>query len=526
MRTRLPYVILALLLATAAAIFWGGSRLSRHVEVERLARDREPLDRFVASMQDELSRLDRLYESHLCRIARSTPTNGNIKIQMACGWLVGLRQVSVLRTQPGPESAALHVTINADDSGGGVNPRPAFLGMARTAGLPVPVVVLPDEVRQSEVHESGWLDQPGSHPLFWYRRSEELCIVLTVGRETVGDCMNRWMGAWVSQHFVPVEARDGGDRIMGPRQSRLAASGIGTQNLSRLPDYVLPMNDRFGSWQLLSWDGFQNRESRHVPTLVGSAALALGVALLGIGIFVQQRRAAKLAEQRVSFINRVSHELRAPLTNILLNVDLAADDLTEEEGESGRRLAMVQEEGRRLSRLIENVLTFSRQEQGRMDMHPGPCVPAEIIRDVVEPFSAALARRNIRVEMEGGVTDSCIFDPDAFAQILTNLVSNVEKYAAEGGYLGIRSQLAEGRLIVTVSDRGSGIPSGETEKIFRPFYRLRNEVKEGATGTGLGLSIARDLALRMGGELRWRPSDIGAVFELWIPIGHSAEATT
>jgi signal transduction histidine kinase len=81
-------------------------------------------------------------------------------------------------------------------------------------------------------------------------------------------------------------------------------------------------------------------------------------------------------------------------------------------------------------------------------------------------------------------------------------------------------------LIVTVSDRGSGIPAGETEKIFRPFYRLRNEVKEGATGTGLGLSIARDLALRMGGELCWRPSDIGAVFELWIPIDHRAEATT
>jgi hypothetical protein len=51
-------------------------------------------------------------------------------------------------------------------------------------------------------------------------------------------------------------------------------------------------------------------------------------------------------------------------------------------------------------------------------------------------------------------------------------------------------------------------------------------VKEGATGTGLGLSIARDLALRMGGELRWRPSDIGAVFELWIPIGYPAEAAT
>jgi hypothetical protein len=413
MRTSYPYITLMLLLGAAVAIFVGGSRLSRRVEIERIARDREPLRLFARSMQDELNRLERLYEAHLCRMARSTPVDSNIKVQMACNWLLGLRQVSILPTQPNAAKAPLHVTIDAND--GNVNPRPAFLGMERAGGLKVPVVVLPDEVRHAEGNEFGWLDQPGSPPLFWYRRTEETCLVLTVDREAVAGCMNQWMRSWVQQHFVPVEAKAGGDTILGPREFRLAATGICTQKVTRLPDFVLPMNQRFGSWQLLSWDGFQQRQTSHVPILAGSAALALLVGLLGIGIFVQQRRATRL-------------------------------------------------------------------------------------------------------EITGGAEDPCVFDPDAFAQILTNLVSNVEKYAAEGGYLGIQAFLEGSQLTVTVADHGSGIPAAEAEKIFRPFYRLHNEVKEGATGTGLGLSIAHELALRMGGALRLLPSDKGAVFEMTIPV--------
>jgi signal transduction histidine kinase len=285
------------------------------------------------------------------------------------------------------------------------------------------------------------------------------------------------------------------------------------------------MNTRFGLWQLLSWDGWETHHSYHTPTLAASAALALLVALLGIGIFVQQRLALKRAAQRVSFINRVSHELRAPLTNILLNVDLAADQVDEPTGEIARRLALVQEEGRRLSRLIDNVLTFSRREQGRLQLHPQSCVPSDVIAAVIEQFAAALERRSIHVELEGGVAEACVFDPDAFAQILTNLVSNVEKYAAEGGFLGIRSRLDGNRLIVAVSDHGSGIPARDAEKIFRPFHRLHNEVNEGVSGTGLGLSIARELASRMGGTLQLLPSDTGAVFELTIPVESNAKAT-
>jgi signal transduction histidine kinase len=97
---------------------------------------------------------------------------------------------------------------------------------------------------------------------------------------------------------------------------------------------LLPLRSRFGAWELASWDRRETRIRYDLPTLAAGIGVAMLMALLGVGAFVQQRRALALAAQRVSFVNRVSHELRTPLTNILLNVDLAAESADEASGES------------------------------------------------------------------------------------------------------------------------------------------------------------------------------------------------
>jgi signal transduction histidine kinase len=240
------------------------------------------------------------------------------------------------------------------------------------------------------------------------------------------------------------------------------------------------------------------------------------VALLGVLVFGQQQRASALAAQRVSFVNRVSHELRSPLTNILLNIDLATDSIDGAPDEAIPRLALVQEEARRLGRLIDNVLTFSRQEQGRLQPDSKACVPANVIGSVVEQFAASFNRRALIVTRSGDATASCLLDSDALAQILGNLLSNVEKYVP-GGEVQIAESIEDGMLAITVSDAGPGIPAAAAERIFRPFERLGTRVNEGSSGTGLGLAIARDLAVCMGGSLQLVSSGCGASFELRIP---------
>jgi signal transduction histidine kinase len=148
-------------------------------------------------------------------------------------------------------------------------------------------------------------------------------------------------------------------------------------------------------------------------------------------------------------------------------------------------------------------------------------VPASVVAAVVEQFAPSFARRALEVRCTGDLSQSCVLDADAFAQILANLLSNVEKYVP-GGVVEIAGAIEDGALVVTVSDQGSGIPPEATERVFRPFERLDCRVNEGASGTGLGLAIARDLATTMGGTLRLLPSPRGACFELRVPAPPAA----
>jgi len=253
---------------------------------------------------------------------------------------------------------------------------------------------------------------------------------------------------------------------------------------------------------------FARAKDDHSPLLA-----TVLMALLGFIVFGQQCRASVLAEQRVSFVNSVSHELRSPLTNMLLNIDLTTEAIDDKVSDATRRLALVQEEARRLGRLIDNVLTFSRHEQGQFRSEPRACVPASVIAAVVEQFAPSFARRALTVSRTGDVSAACVLDSDALAQILGSLLSNVEKYVP-GGKIKIVSALTGKTLIIRITDEGPGIPVAAAERISRPFERLDSRVNEGASGTGLGLAIARDLASSMGGSLRHVPSERGASFEL------------
>ncbi len=144
------------------------------------------------------------------------------------------------------------------------------------------------------------------------------------------------------------------------------------------------------------------------------------------------------------------------------------------------------------------------------------------MRAVIEQFAAAFLRRGLGVRFVGGAGVACTLDVDAVAQVLANLLSNIEKYVPPGT-VDIATNLRGNELTVTVHDEGTGVPAAESERIFRPFERLDGRINEGSSGTGLGLSIARELAVGMGGSLRLVPARVGATFELRVPAYPAAE---
>lgn len=251
------------------------------------------------------------------------------------------------------------------------------------------------------------------------------------------------------------------------------------------------------------------------------AGLLIVAAVLGGLAFVFHRessRELREASQRVGFVNQVSHELRTPLTNIRLYAELLERRIDTDDRETRSYIDIIVAESARLSRLIGNVLSFARRRRGAMAIHPVEQPIDDTLRSVAEQFGPSFDEKGVATTLDLNAPRPVAFDPDALEQVVGNLLSNIEKYAAVGGAAAISSRQSDSATVIRVEDRGPGIPAGREETVFEPFVRLSDSLTEGVSGTGIGLSIARELVRLHGGDLRLVASDRGAVFEIELPL--------
>ncbi len=268
----------------------------------------------------------------------------------------------------------------------------------------------------------------------------------------------------------------------------------------------MPLAPPFHSWTLQAFapPGFPGRGFQAGLRLqILAGLLAVGLTLTGLAVYLYREHARDLleAQQRVSFVNQVSHELKTPLTNIRMFAELLAESLPDDDPESRKRLDIIILESRRLSRMIGNVLTFSRHRSGRLHARPRLEAPDQVLSGVVDGFRPALAAKGIDVQLDVGTSAEFSFDADLLGQIVGNLLSNVEKYAAGGKRCLVACRTVDRELLVLVRDFGPGIPRDKLETVFQPFTRLSDALNEGVSGTGIGLSISRDLARLHGGDI-------------------------
>ncbi|MBM2844455.1 MAG: two-component sensor histidine kinase, partial [Anaerolineales bacterium] len=223
-----------------------------------------------------------------------------------------------------------------------------------------------------------------------------------------------------------------------------------------------------------------------------------------------------LDRMKSEFVTLVSHELRAPLTNIRAGVELLLPAEAGLPGPARTSLGLIQEETARLGTFVEAILDLSALDAGRFPLRLAPLDFAAEARIAVDRFRTVPGHERIRIRLEDDLP-SVQADERALASVLYHLLDNALKYAPQGD-IDLGAEAEADRLVAWVRDRGPGIPEADREKVFDMFHRLDSSDARDVYGHGLGLHLVRRLLLAMGGGVRIEAaSDTGARFVFWLP---------
>jgi len=346
--------------------------------------------------------------------------------------------------------------------------------------------------------------------------------------------------------------------ILDDNARPVTLSRAGFQAAWKRPFVATEIGEALPHWEVAAYLVNPARLARAADTARLTLGLLIAVLVLAIGVgswlIVRSLNSElKLARQKTDFVGNVSHELKTPLTSIRMFSELLADGRVADPAKQRSYLNIITAEAARLTRLINNVLDFSRMERGEKKYNFQPCDLAEVVRAAAQTFRPHLETNGFKFDCV--LPDTAVpvhGDADALSQIIVNLLSNAEKYSngpastpsprpsgERAGARGTESGESEEQFNnrkeialqlarresplphaeVKVLDRGLGVPRGSGEKIFEKFYRAHDSLSSGVQGSGLGLTIARQIARAHGGDVAYEPREGGgSCFILRLPL--------
>jgi signal transduction histidine kinase len=272
------------------------------------------------------------------------------------------------------------------------------------------------------------------------------------------------------------------------------------------------------------------------------AVVAIGFVILFLGLYSLVSRASRLLEAQATenarlavaasraevleelnelkseFVSTVAHELRTPLTYLQGYSELLLSRQDTPPERQRRWLEIMNDETKRLSDLITELLDLSRIEQGRIEVHPRPLDLRSLVEERVALFRVQSEAHRLHAEAEEPLPIAW-GDPQMLVRVIDNLLSNAIKYSPEGGNVTVHVQPDDDAVRVSVADEGIGIPEDQLTRIFDRFHRVDSQATRGVSGFGLGLSIVKASVELSGGRI-WVDSapGKGSVFNFTVPV--------
>jgi signal transduction histidine kinase len=298
-----------------------------------------------------------------------------------------------------------------------------------------------------------------------------------------------------------------------------------------LLEYAAPYEQSRETWRVRTSFGVQTIPEIVTANTRPQMALMIVLALIMAGgvFFVASAaaREVRVAELKSNFVASVSHDLKTPLALIQLFAETLELGRVRNPERTQEYYRIINTEARKLTRLIENILDFSRMEAGLRPYRTAPAdlgtVAQQVLDDMASQFNQTQFDVQLHVEPDLPRVD---VDEDAVEQALENLLANAMKYSGESRKIDVHVGRVNHHVCVSVQDRGIGISRREQKKIFRKFYRVHSGLGGGPQGTGLGLAIVDHTMRGHGGFVRVdsEPGH-GSTFTLHFPIPASGPSS-
>ncbi|MBI2094788.1 MAG: PAS domain-containing protein [Candidatus Omnitrophica bacterium] len=236
-------------------------------------------------------------------------------------------------------------------------------------------------------------------------------------------------------------------------------------------------------------------------------------------IFHDVTKLKELERVRSEFVANVSHELKTPLTSILGFVETLKEGAVENKADRDHFLGIIEGHSKKLTRLIEDLLSLSRLDTDRTELRKETCDLAEALERALAFFERPIRMKKLKIRTELSPRPFPVrADPSALGEILNNLLDNAIKYNVEGGEIRVKASGDGAWTSFEIQDTGIGISAGDLPRIFDRFYRADKSRSRQTGGTGLGLAIVKRIVERHSGRVEARSApNQGSTFTVTLP---------